>query len=83
MRKDGAQIEERLRGMLVHAVAGVDDGQACGFFEQPGRAGRVVAEDDGLSTECAESEAGVLERLAFFNAGAEVGDERCVGAESF
>ena len=28
MRKDGAQIEQRLRGMLVHAVAGVEHRQA-------------------------------------------------------
>ncbi len=28
MREDRAQIEERLGGMLVHAVAGVEDGQS-------------------------------------------------------
>ena len=28
MRENGAQVEQRLRGMLVHAVAGVDHRQA-------------------------------------------------------
>ena len=67
--EDGAQVEQRLGGMLVHAVAGVEDGQAGLGFKQPGRAGGVVAQDDGFGAEGAQGQAGVFERLALFNAG--------------
>jgi len=49
MNEDGAEIEQGLGGMLVHAVASVDDGQMGGLLKEPGCAGGVVAEDDGLS----------------------------------
>ena len=68
MREDGAQVEQRLGGMLVHAVAGVEHGQAGFALQQPGRAGGVVAQDDGFGAERAQGQAGVFERLAFFNA---------------
>ena len=83
MRQDGSKIEQRLRGVLVHAVAGVEDGKARVLFEEPGSAGGVVAQDDGFGTERAESEAGVLQGLAFFDAGGQAGNERRVGAEAF
>ena len=83
MCEDGAQIEQRLGGMLVHAVAGVDDGQAGGLLKQPGCAGGVVAQDDGLGAERAQGEAGVFERLALLDAGAEAGNEGGVCAEDF
>ena len=82
MREDGAQIEQRLRGMLVHAIAGVDDGQTGGLLKQPGRAGGVVAQDDGLRAECAQRKAGVFERLALLDAGAEARNQRGVCAEA-
>ena len=68
MSQDGAQVEQRLGGMLVHAVAGVEDRQAGLGFQQPGRAGAGVAQDDGLGAEGAQGQAGVFERLALFNA---------------
>ena len=71
MRQDGAQVEQRLRGMLVHAVAGVEHRQARRFFQQPRRARGVVAQDDGLRAERAQRQAGVFQRLALFNAGGE------------
>ena len=69
MGEDGAQIEQRLRGMLVHAVARVEDGRRVQLFKQPGSAGGVVAQDDGFSAESAQRQAGVFQRLAFFDAG--------------
>jgi len=68
MRKNRPQIEQRLGGMLMHAVAGIEHGQAGFGFQQPGRAGGVVAQDDCLGAKRAKSQAGVLQRLAFFNA---------------
>ena len=81
MGEDGAQVEQGLGGMLVHAVAGVEDRQAGLCFQQPGRAGGVVAQDDGFGSEGAQGEAGVFERLALFNAGTEAGDQRGVRAQ--
>jgi len=68
--------------MLVHAVTGVENGKAGFGFEQPGRAGGVVTQDDGFSAERAQGEARVFEGLAFFNAGGKAGDERGVAASS-
>jgi len=82
MSEDGAQVEQGLGGMLVHSVAAVEDGQAGLGFELPGRAGAGVADDDRLGSEGAQGQAGVFERLALFNAGRLVRDQRGVRAES-
>ncbi len=46
-------------------------GRAGSLFEQPRRAGRVVAKDDGFGAERAQGEAGIFQRLALFDAGGE------------
>jgi hypothetical protein len=66
--QDGAQVEQRLGGMLVHAVAGVEHRQARLGFQQPRRAGGVVAQDDGFGAQRAQRQAGVFQRFALFNA---------------
>ena len=83
MGEDGAQIEQRLSWMLVHAVAGVEDREAGFGLQQPGRARRVVAQDDGFRSESPQREAGVFKRLALFDAGAEAGNQRSVGTQAF
>ena len=81
--EDGAEIEQRLRGVLGHAVAGVEDGQAGGVGEDEGRSGGGMAEDNALGAEGSEGEAGVLEGFALFDGGGLVGDEGGGGAEGF
>ena len=80
--EDGAEIEQRLRGVLVHAVACIEHraGRWCGRAAQGAPAGGM-AEDDALGAERAQGEAGVFEGLAFFDGGALVGDEGGGGAE--
>jgi hypothetical protein len=39
VRQDRSQVKQRLRGMLVHAVARIDHRQARRLFQQPCRAG--------------------------------------------
>ncbi len=78
-----AQIEEGLRGMLGHAVASVEDGQAGGLPEEIRRAGVRAAQDDAFRAEGFEGDAGVLEGLAFLDAGGKRADEGGIGAESF
>ena len=74
----GAQIEQRLGRMLVHAVAGVQHGQTGGLLEQPRRAAGVVAQNNRLGSQRAQREAGVLQRFALLNAGGKAGDQRRV-----
>jgi hypothetical protein len=81
--EQSAEVEQRLRGVLVHAVASVEDGQAGDAGQQRGSARVGMAQDDGLSAERAQSEAGVLERLSFFDGGGLVADEGGGGAERF
>ena len=68
--------------MLGHAVAGVEDGQARGLREQIRRAGVWAAEDDALCAEGLEGDAGVLEGLAFLDAGGKRADQGGVGAQT-
>jgi hypothetical protein len=82
-REHGAEVEQRLRGMLVHAVACIEDGKAGHTGEQVGSAAGVVAQDDGFGTESAEGDAGVLEGLSFFDGGGLVADEGRGRAEGF
>ena len=81
--EDRAKVEEGLRGVLVHAVAGIENGQVSFTFEQPGSAGRVVAEDDGFSSQSLEREARVLEGFTFFDAGGKTGYKGRIGAKAF
>ena len=81
--EDGAQIEQGLGRMLVHTVASIDDWKPGFAFQQPGGTRGVVAQDDGLGAKGSQGEAGVFERLAFFDAGREAGDKCRVRAERF
>ena len=63
---DRERVEQRLRGMLVRAVAGVDDVRVQHARKKMRRAARAVADDDEIGVERFEVQRGVLERLAFF-----------------
>lgn len=82
MLADGEGVEERLRGVLVRAVARVDDAALEEAGEEVRRAGGAVPDDDDVGVEGLEVARGVLEGLAFLErAGldAEVDD---IGAEA-
>ena len=82
MIEDGAEVEQGLRGVLVHSISRVEYGEAGLLLEEPGSSGGVVAEDDGFCSEGAESESGILQGFAFFDAGGEAGNQSGVGAEA-
>ena len=63
---DGEGVQQRLGGMLVGAVAGVDDAGAQETRQKMRRAAGAVAHDDDVRVERLEIARGVLERLALF-----------------
>ena len=81
VRQNRAQVEQRLRGMLVHAVARIDHRQARGLFEQPRRARRVMAQDDGFGAQRAQRQSRILQRFALLDARAQVRHQSGVGAQ--
>ena len=67
-------VEQRLRGVLVRAVAGVDDATVDHPRQQVRRALRAVADDDNVGAERLERFAGVQKRFA-------LGERRRLGGE--
>ena len=63
------KIQERLSGMFVRAVAGVDDARGKALGEKLRRAGRAVPQDDDVGVIGLEDFRGVLECFAFRQAG--------------
>ena len=57
----GSHIQQRLRRMLVHAVAGIQHRQAGCLGQQVGSAGGKVAQDDALRAQRAQGDAGVFQ----------------------
>ena len=80
---DGEEVEQRLRGMLVRAVAGVDHARAQPLGEELRRAGGAVAQHDDVGVIRLEILRGVLERFAFREAGSGGGDIDHVGAQAY
>ena len=66
---DGKRIEERLRGMLVRAVAGVDHRNFEARSHKMWRAGGAVAHHDAVGFHGFEGADGIKQRFAFFQAG--------------
>ena len=79
---DGVKIEQRLRRMLVRAVAGVDDARAQPFGEELRRARRAVPQDDDVGVVRLENLGRVLERFAFGQARGGGGDVDHVRAQA-
>jgi hypothetical protein len=61
-------IEQRLRRMLMHAVAGVDDGDVEMLCHEVRRARGRMANDDTIRAHRPQSVPGIEKRLAFFDA---------------
>jgi hypothetical protein len=70
----GVQVEQRLGGVLVGAVAGVDHHRVDPLGQPPGRARGAVADHDRVHPHRLEGDGGVLEALA-------LGDARSLGGE--
>ena len=63
------RVKQRLRGMFVRAVAGIDNGDAEAVGDKFGRSGRTVADDEAVGTHGFERAHRVEQRFAFFQAG--------------
>ena len=64
----GHRVEQTLRRMLVHAVAGVDDGHVEMRGEEPVRAGVRMAHHDHVGADAFDGPAGIDQRLALLDA---------------
>ena len=76
------RIEQRLRRMLVRAVAGVDDRNRQIAREKMRRAGSRVAHHDRVGPHGAKRIQRIDQRFAFRNAGTRSGDGKDVGAQA-
>jgi hypothetical protein len=65
---DGEGIEQRLRRMFVHAVAGIDDARAADARQQMPGTRRGVAQDDHVRGHRFDVQRGVGERFALEDA---------------
>src|SRR3712207_4044587 len=75
-------VEQRLRRVLVLAVAGVDDRRAAPAGDEVGAARPRRADDDRVGLVGVEREDGVLERLALLDARPARGEVHDVGAQA-
>ena len=78
---DGERVEQRLRRMLVRAVAGVDDRAVDLAGEKMHGAGRVMAHDDDVGPHGVQRRRGVDQRLALLHRGRRDRHVHDVGAE--
>ena len=76
------RVEQRLRGMLVRAVAGVDDGTVDLARQQMHGARLIMAHHDDVGPHRVERHRGVDERLAFLHAGIADRHVHHVGAQA-
>ena len=75
-------VQQRLRGMLMGSVAGVDHGAVQVLAQQVRRAGRAMANDDGVHIHRFNVLGRIDKRFAFGEAAARRGKLDHVGAES-
>src|SRR6185369_17918507 len=79
----GHGVEQSLRWVGVHAVAGVDDGNVEMSCENVGCARRGMTDDDRIRAESADGQAGVDQRFALLDAGGGGAYQRGSRAEGF
>ena len=77
------RVEQRLRRMLVRAVAGVDDRRRTHAREMLRRAGHRMTNDDAIGRHRFEVSRGVEQSLAFGDAGGRDADVHGVGRQAF
>src|ERR1035437_591872 len=76
-------IEQRLRGMLVQAIAGVNDRHVEVLRHHVGRAGVGMADNDDVGADGAHRVPGIEQRLALLNTRTKRLDEDRVSAQGF
>ena len=79
---DGERVEQRLRGMLVRAVARVEHGNFEALGDEFRRAGRAVADHDAVGTHGFDGADGIDQRFALFQAGGFRLQSHRIGAEA-
>ena len=79
---DGERIEQRLRGMLVRAVAGVQHRNFEALGDEFGRAGGSVADHDAVGAHGFERANRIDQRFALFQAGGFRLEGHRIGAEA-
>src|ERR1044072_2690136 len=80
---DGERVEQRLGGMFVRPVAGVDDGRVAHSRKMCRRASHRVTHDDAVRRHGFEVARGIQQRLALADAGGGDADVDGVGGEPF
>src|SRR4030081_669066 len=83
MFENGEGIKQCLRGMLVHAVARVDDWNVEVPRHQVWSAGGRMPKYDGICPDCPQRVAGIEEGLAFFDARTRGLHQRSHGTQGF
>ena len=78
---DGQRVEQRLRRVLVRAVAGVDDGAFDLLRQKRHRAGRMMAHDEQVGAHGVQRHGRVDQRLALLHRGDADRHVHDVGAE--
>src|SRR5689334_16005810 len=66
---DGERVQERLRGVLVEAVASIDYGHIHAGSDELGGARGTVAHDDCIGLHCKQRMDRIHQRFALFQAG--------------
>ena len=79
---DRQSIDEGLRRMLVHTVAGVDNRRAAFFAQKMRRSGGRMPDDDDVRRHGLQVARRVKQRLAFRHAAGGCGEVQGVGAQS-
>ena len=69
MRADRREVQQRLRGMFMRTVAGIDYARFESICQELRSAGGTVAEHENIGVQCLQIARGVLERLALGQAG--------------
>src|ERR1051325_8875474 len=81
MAQDRIRIQQPLRRMLMHTIAGIDDGNAQIAGKHVRSSGRWMPDNNTVSAKRLERLASVYQRLAFLNARGGCADYRGMRAQ--